>query len=81
MFRAASLQRRNEPSRPYHRKTAATPVVTFRFLAALFLKNFDSAIRAASVPPRNDVGLSPCPGRSALIVSATSEHGGQRQWR
>jgi hypothetical protein len=80
MLRAASLQRRNELGRPHREKLAATAVVAFLFLATLFLKNFDSAIKAASVPPRNDVDLPPCPGRSAVRVSANSEQGG-RQWR
>jgi len=68
MFRAVSLQRRIESTPQYHRKTAATPAATFRSPVALFLQNFESAIEAASVPPRNDVGLSPCAGRDAVRV-------------
>jgi len=78
MFRTAFLQRRNEPGRLDYRKAATTPPVRARFLAILFLKNFDSAVKAASVLPRNDFGLSPCPRRSTLIVSANSERGGRQ---
>ncbi|SRR6266849_726979 len=69
MLKTASLQRRNEPGRINNRKATTILLVKARFLAAFFLKNFDPAIKAASVPPRDDVDLSPCPGRSALIVS------------
>jgi hypothetical protein len=62
MFRTVSLQRRNEPVPPYHKKTAVA-AAAFRSPAATFLQNFESAIKAASMPPRNDVGLSPCAGR------------------
>ena len=75
MFRTVSLHHRNEPGRPYHGKTAATPVVTFRFSAALFQESLNSAIKAASVPPRNDFGLSPFAGRGAARVSANSRGG------
>jgi hypothetical protein len=78
MFRTVSLQRRIESGPQYHRKTAATPAATFRSPAALFLQNFESAIDAASVPPRNDVGLSPCAGRDAVRVSANSERRGRQ---
>jgi hypothetical protein len=61
------------------RKAATTPPARVRFLAtALFLKNFESSIKAAPVSSPNDFGLSPSSGRSALILPANSEHGGQR---
>jgi hypothetical protein len=66
MCRIASLQPRNEPGRPYHGEMAATQVVTFPSLAALFLNNFDSAMKVSSEPLRKDVGLSSCRGRSAV---------------
>jgi len=78
MRRPVSLERRNETSRPYHRETAATPVVTLRFSAAVFPKNVELAIKAVSVSPRDDLGLLPCRGGSALIVSANSERGGRQ---
>ena len=80
MFRSVSVQRRIESTPPYHRKAAATPAATFRSPVALFLQNSESAIKAASVPLRKDVGLSPCAGCEAVRVSASSERGG-RQWR
>jgi hypothetical protein len=80
MFRTMSLQRRDEPAPPYHRETAATLAAAFRSPAALFLQNLESAIKAASVSPRNDVGLSPWAGRDTVRVFANSERGG-RQWR
>ena len=48
------------------------------FLATLFLKNFDSTVKARSLLPRNDLVLSPCRRGSALIVSANSERGGRQ---
>ncbi len=78
MFRAVPVQRRIESTPQYHRKAAATPAATFRSPVALFLQNFESAIEAASVPPRNDVGQLPCAGRGAVRVGANSERGGRQ---
>jgi hypothetical protein len=80
MLRTVSLQRRNELAPPYHRKIAATPAAALRLPAALFLQNFESAIKAASESPRNNVGLSPCASRETVRVFTNLKRGG-RQWR
>jgi hypothetical protein len=81
MSRIPSLQRRNEPGRVNYPRAAAALPVRACFLATLFLENFDSAVKARSLLPRNDLGLSPFRYRSASIVSANSDDGGQRPWR
>src|SRR5689334_13470731 len=64
-----------------HRNALTTLPVRAPFPTTLSLKNFDSAVRAAPAPPRYDSEPWPCPSVGSLIVNATSEQGGRRQWR